>query len=63
MQLREVGKLAAYLWKMRWLQRPGRRALPQAVWRGGVRPCERPRSGAGVGQGAATPPPPPPHGD
>lgn len=24
MQLREVGKLAAYPWKMRWLQRPGR---------------------------------------
>jgi hypothetical protein len=23
MQLREVGKPAAYLWKMRWLQKPG----------------------------------------
>jgi len=27
MQLREVGKLAVYLWKMQWLQRPRHWAL------------------------------------
>jgi len=32
MQLREVGKLAVYLWKIRWLQRPSRRAPPWTVW-------------------------------
>jgi hypothetical protein len=31
MQLREVGKLAVYLRKMRWLQRPSHRALSQSV--------------------------------
>ena len=38
MQLREVGKLAMYLWKMWWLQRPGRRALLLAVWGGDGHP-------------------------
>lgn len=34
MQLREVGKLAVYLWKIQWLQRPSHWALPWAscVW-------------------------------
>lgn len=34
MQLREVGKPAAYLWKMRWLQTPGdwARHLAPFVW-------------------------------
>jgi len=31
MQLREVGKLAVYLWKMQWLQRPSRWDLSQVV--------------------------------
>ena len=30
MQLREVGKLAVYLWKIQWLQRPRPWALPLA---------------------------------
>lgn len=36
MQLREVGKLAAYLWKMRWLQRPSHGVPSRAVaaWMG-----------------------------
>ena len=38
MQLREVGKLAVYLRKMRWLQRPSHRALPWAVWCGWLTP-------------------------
>ena len=37
MQLREVGKLAMYLWKMWWLQRSSHRAQLWVVWRGGGR--------------------------
>ena len=28
MRLREVGKLAVHLWKIRWLQKPSQQALP-----------------------------------
>lgn len=38
MQLREVGKLAVYLRKIRWLQRPSHRALPWAVRCGWLTP-------------------------
>lgn len=32
MQLREVGKLAVHLWKIRWLQRPSQQALSWGLW-------------------------------
>ena len=57
MWLREVGKLAAYLRKMRWLQGPGCRARLRAARRGGVllgrRPCP---SGCGRRSRHGTPP-------
>lgn len=31
MQLREVGKLAVHLWKIRWLQKPSQQALPREL--------------------------------
>ena len=43
MRLREVGKLAVHLWKIRWLQKPSQQALPRELcghW--SISPCGTP---------------------